>query len=235
MFRVAIIDDEYTDRKLLADYFIKLQSEIKEDIQISEYTSGDKYLYANDGKADLICLDILMEGKDGFSIAKEIRKKDENVLIIFITNMAQMAIRGYEVHALDFVIKPVTYYSFALKMKSAFDIIKKQRSKSVLLQTVDGARRVNAEDIYYIEVSDHYLLYHTKTGNYRQKASLREIEIQLTDLSFVRCNNCYLVNLKYVDCIEKDEVLVAGDWLKISRPRRKELLKSMANFMGGIT
>ena len=146
-----------------------------------------------------------------------------------------MAIGGYEVHALDFVIKPVTYYSFALKMKSAFDIIKKQRSKSVLLQTVDGARRVNAEDIYYIEVSDHYLLYHTKTGNYRQKASLREIEIQLTDLSFVRCNNCYLVNLKYVDCIEKDEVLVAGDWLKISRPRRKELLKSMANVMGGIT
>ena len=235
MIKIAIIEDDFKDRSLLLDYFKQLQNEVHEEINVSDFETGDRFLNQNDGTFDLICLDISMPGRDGYNTAKEIRKKDEDVIIVFITNMAQMAIRGYEVHALDFVLKPVNYYSFAMKMRSAINIIKKQKNKNILLSTQDQVIKINADELYYVEVRDHYLYYHTVSGNYKQKATLTELESKLTGLPFVRSNNCYLVNLKYVDRIEKDELLVAGDWLKISRPRKKELLKSLANYMGGIT
>lgn len=83
-------------------------------------------------------------------------------------------------------------------------------------------------------MSGHYLYYHTPEGVFTQKASMKEAEDKLTALSFKRCNNCYLINLKYVDCVNKDEIQIAGEWLKISRPRKKEFLQALANYMGGI-
>ena len=63
---------------------------------------------------------------------------------------------------------------------------------------------------------------------------MKEIEDRLEGLSFKRCNNCYLVNLKHVSSVDRDEIRVGGDRLKISRPRRKEFLQSLANYVGGI-
>ena len=234
MIKIAVVDDEYADRKLLLDYFGRLKSEICEETVVQEFRSGDDFLKDFEDSWDLICLDIDMEGRDGISTAARIRRQDTNVIIIFITNMAQMAIRGYEVQALDFVVKPLNYYSFALKMRNAMDIIGKRKSKNIAILTASGVYKIATDDLYYVEVSDHYLCYHTKKGNYQQKASLRELEERLAGLSFKRCNNCYLVNLKYVDCVEKDDLQIAGEWLKISRSRKKEFLQSLANYIGGI-
>ena len=98
-------------------------------LEIKTYCSGDVFLQQFDASYDLICLDIDMDGTNGIDTAKKIRQKDKEVLIFFVTNMAQMAIRGYEVRALDFIIKPVNYYSFAMKLLNALDIISNQRSK----------------------------------------------------------------------------------------------------------
>lgn len=73
-----------------------------------------------------------------------------------------------------------------------------------------------------------------RDGIHKQKISLKELEDRMEGLSFQRCNNCYLVNLKYVDCVNKDELRINGEWLKISRPRKKEFLQTLANYMGGI-
>ena len=148
--------------------------------------------------------------------------------------MAQMAIRGYEVRALDFIIKPVNYYSFAMKLLNALDIISNQRSKNIVLTTPRGMQIISSDELFFVEVDGHYLLYHTKHGEFCQKASLKDLEQQLEGLSFKRCNNCYLVNLKYVNGVEKEEVILQGEHLKISRPRKKEFLQALANYMGGI-
>ncbi len=165
-----------------------------------------------------------MEEMDGLRVAKQLRDKDNQVIIIFITNMAQMAIRGYEVQALDFIVKPVNYYSFAMKIKNAVHIIPMQ----------NGMRRISTDDLYYAEIRGHYLYYHTVDGVFRQKTSLKELEDKLAGLSFKRCNHCYLVNLKYVDCVNKDDLQINGEWLKISRPKKREFLQSLANYMGGV-
>lgn len=234
MIKIAIIDDEQEERERLLGYYQSLRAEVEDELDIHTYMSGNEFISRGDTSFDLICLDIDMEGMDGICTAKEIRKKDSQVIIIFVTNMAQMAIRGYEVQALDFVVKPVNYYSFAMKMTNAFQMLRNRRSRNIMLTTTGGMQKISSDELYYVEVNGHYLYYHTKDQVFRQKASLREIEDRLSGLSFKRCNNCYLVNLKYVNCVNKDDLKVGEDWLKISRPRKKEFLQSLTNYMGGI-
>ncbi len=234
MIRIAVIDDEKDERECLLGYFQRLKPDVREELEIRAFASGDIFFTQESGPYDLICLDIDMEGRDGISTAKEIRKTDTQTLIIFITNMAQMAIRGYEVQALDFIIKPVNYYSFAMKMTNAFNIIRNRKVRYIVLPGLGGMQRISTDELYYMEVEGHYLYYHTTKGVFQQKASMKEVEDKLAGLSFKRCNNCYLVNLKYVSAVNKDELQVGGEWLKMSRPRKKEFLQSLANYMGGV-
>ena len=235
MIRVAVVDDEKKERDTMEAYFQRFQQEMPEKIQVTCYSSGEEFLQDKQAAFDLICLDIELGGQDGIAVAKEIRKNDSNVIIIFITNIAQMAIRGYEVQALDFVLKPLNYFSFAMKMRTACSMINSRKVRSIVLTLPDGIQRISTEDLLYAEVSGHSLYFHTKSGVYKQKASLSELENRLEGMSFKRCNNCYLVNLRYVSRVKKDDILVGEDWLKISRPRKKEFLQSLANYMGGIS
>lgn len=235
MVRIAVVDDELQERETLFQYFKEVQKELGQELDVQVYESGDAFLDAYDFSFSLVCLDIDMDGRDGLETARELRSRDKDVTIIFVTNMAQMAIRGYEVQALDFVVKPVNYYSFAMKMRSALNIIGIKKSRNIVVPTPNGIQKISTDEVYYVEVEGHYLYYHTTLGEFRQKAPMKELEDKLEGLSFKRCNNCYLVNLKYVDCVNKDDIKVGGEWLKISRPRKKEFLQSLANYMGGIS
>jgi DNA-binding LytR/AlgR family response regulator len=234
MIKIAVVDDEQMERDTLKRYYLDLQQEICEELEVLLYSSGEDLLDKYDYSFDMICLDIDLPGKDGISMAKELRKIDEQVILLFVTNMAQMAVKGYEVQALDFIVKPINYYSFAMKMKNAINIINNKKHKNIIISTPGGFQKVSTSELYYVEVRGHYLYYHTLNGVFRQKASLKELEGNLTGLSFKRCNNCYLVNLRYIDLVDKDELQIAGEWLKISRPRKKEFLQSLANYLGGI-
>jgi len=234
MITVAIVDDEKRERDLLQKFFQKLAREVSEEVKLISCVSGEELLEKYNYSFDLICLDIDMPGLNGIETARKIRKKDEQVIIIFVTNMAQMAIQGYEVRALDFVIKPLHYYSFALKLRSAFQMINNRENRSIVLNTTSGIKKINTDDVYYVEVQRHHLYYHTSKGMFQQKTSLKDLEERLVGLSFKRCNNCYLINLKHVTGVDKDEVEIAGEKLKMSRPRKKEFLQTLAKYMGGI-
>ncbi|MGL5260204.1 MAG: LytR/AlgR family response regulator transcription factor [Lachnospiraceae bacterium] len=235
MIKIAIVDDEQIEREHLSYYFERIQQNIKEEIIIKTFITGEEFLFKMNQDFDIICMDIEMEGRDGIEIAKEIRKKDQDVMIIFVTNLAKMAIKGYEVQAFDFILKPINFYSFSMKIQNAMAIINNRKKRNIIINTANGMVKVSTNDIFYIEVEGHYVYYYSKKGTFKQKASLKELEKELEEVSFKRCNNCYLVNLKYVDCVQKDEVEINGKWLKISRPRKKMFLQSLANYMGGIT
>lgn len=135
MIKVAVVDDEQKEREGLQEFFHTLQKEVNEEIEVVLFPDGEKLLEGYDASWDLICLDIELGGTDGILIAKKLRKLDSKVILIFVTNMAQMAIRGYEVRALDFLVKPVNYYSFSLKMRSVINMIKRRKNRSIVLQT----------------------------------------------------------------------------------------------------
>ena len=233
MIHVAIVDDEENERHTLRENFSRLAEVTGMRIMCDLYESGVAFLDAYQAQYDIICLDIDMPYKNGIDTAVEIRKKDENVCILFVTNMAQMAVRGYEVKAFDFIVKPVNSYAFSLKLRNVLGTIEQRKNRSIVIRCPNGFRRIVTGDLLYVESEAHYIIYHTRFGNFRQKGSMKEAELRLEGLSFVLCNQSYLVNLNHVSAIQDDEVNVGEEWLKISRPKRKQFLEAVSKFIGG--
>lgn len=234
MTRVAIIDDEERERETLSDAFLRLSSELGVSIEPITFDSPTIFLADYDHSYDLVCMDIDMPEQNGVSAAHRLRELDADVPLVFVTNMAQMAIRGYEVRALDFILKPVNYYSLSMKMRSILTLIDNKRTRNLVFPTADGFISIKTDEIQYVEVRGHYLFFHTDQGLIRQRGSMREWEEKLEGLPFERCNNCYLVSMPRVSSVAGDEVRVGDDWLKMSRPKKKAFLESLADYMGGV-
>ena len=152
---------------------------------------------------------------------------------MFITNMAHYAIRGYEVDALDYVLKPVSYYSFEMKMKKVRRILTERQGSSVVLSSKGELRRIPVRSILYVEVRDHSLYYHTGEGEFSATGSMKKLEQELGPQGFARCNNCYLVNLMHVRAVSQEQATVGEAELKISRPRRKAFMQALSAYYGG--
>ena len=88
-------------------------------IELNIFTDGKQIVFDYEPVYDIILMDIEMPGLDGMSAAEKIRETDRDVIIIFITNMAQYAIKGYQVRARSYILKPVNYYSFEMELKEA--------------------------------------------------------------------------------------------------------------------
>ena len=220
--RVVVVDDEKKMRDEIADYLKTFEKEQKVSVIAQVYESPEDFLEHYQKDADLILLDVEMPGMDGISLARRIRQDDKEVLLMFITNMAQYALHGYEVEAIDYVIKPLGYQEFALKMKKA------------MLQTTDGIQPVAIEDILYVEVIRHYLQYHTTGQVYEVRGAMKEAEEELERYHFVRCNQSYLVNLAKVACLHGNTVTVGSDQLPISRNKKTAFVDALTRYIGGM-
>ncbi|MDD4184128.1 MAG: LytTR family DNA-binding domain-containing protein [Candidatus Izemoplasmatales bacterium] len=231
--RVAIVEDDIESMEILEKYLRRYEKENNVLIDIFKYKDGDEIATYYESKYDIILLDIEMKRLDGMSTAKIIREFDKEVIIIFITNMPQYAIKGYEVKALSFLLKPVPYFAFSQEISDSISKIESHKERSLLLTTKDGVVKVNVLDIYYVETMKHYLIVHEKNGDHTIKLPLKKIEEELKQGSFFRCNNCFLVNLDEVKSVKDDYVVVSDTELKISRPRKKDFLEALAKHFGG--
>ena len=145
MIRIAVVEDEEYYVNQLTGYLNEYQKTEKEELDITVYRDGDAVTAEYKSQFDIILMDIQMKFVDGMTAAEEIRKMDSEVVIIFITNMTQYAIRGYEVDALDYVLKPVSYFAFSQKLKRAVSRIKKRSSKYITLAVKGGVIRVDLD------------------------------------------------------------------------------------------
>jgi DNA-binding LytR/AlgR family response regulator len=233
-FHIAIVEDDDSCAETLAEYVRRYAAETGEEFDVTRFKDGDGIVENYAAVYDVIFLDIQMKIMDGMETAKYIRKLDKAVIIVFVTNMAQYAIKGYEVDALDFILKPVDKYSFALKMERALARISQNKENSLLINT-DTLESIVIQipAIQYVEVNGHYVIYHTRDGVYKQYSTLKKVEETLNNPNFVKCNRCFLVNLSYIESISKEEVIVAKERLIISRPQKKAFLNAFSDYIGG--
>ena len=233
VIRVAIVEDEREVREQLAEYLRRYERQFGRMFEVSLFEDGDEIVSDYRAVYDIILLDVQMRRMDGMAAAEAIRKVDKDVLLIFITNMAQFAIKGYAVDALDYVLKPVSYYSFEMKMKKVRRILAERQGNSVVLSSKGELRRIPVRSILYVEVRDHSLYYYTGEGEFSATGSMKKLEQELEPQGFARCNNCYLVNLMHVRAVSQEQVVVGETELKISRPRRKAFMQALSAYYGG--
>ena len=234
MLNIAVVDDERENRERLCGYIDRYAQENNLPLVVTDFADGAQIAQPYQGGFDIIFLDIEMPLLGGMTAAERIRAADPDVVLVFVTNLAQYAIRGYEVEAFDFVLKPVEYYPFSVKLGRAVRRVQSRRGKQLALQTPDGLRMVDSEQLLYLETRDRMLHYHTADAVYSVRGSLQKAEQELAGYHFARCNQCYLVNLKYVSGADNEFVTVAGEKLEISRRQRTAFFASMAGYVGGM-
>ena len=232
--RIAIVDDEGKIRTQLEGYLAQFARENHLSVECALLSSGDALLQEMDRGFDILLLDIEMDGIDGMSLARQIRMQSEKVIIIFITNMAQYALEGYEVQALDFMVKPVTYANFSFRMQRALRRLPKQEERYLLIKDGTVSYKLPISRIDYIEVLGHYLIYHIGEKEYKTRGTIREAQAQLNGCHFSRCHNCFLVNLSHVESVTATDVKVAGKSIPLSRYRKQEFMQELAAHMDSV-
>ncbi len=235
MIRIAIVEDDKNYQQELLAHLKTYEKENNEKFQISIFSDGDEIVEDYNAEFDLILMDIEMRFMDGMSAAEEIRKVDSEVVIIFITNMPQYAMKGYEVEALDYVLKPLTYFALARRIEKAIARIQKRTHKYLSIPIKGGIQKISVAKLSYVEIRDHDLIFHTLKETYYSKGTLGAIEEMLEGQNFFRCNKCYLVNLEYIEGLKNNEVIIGDEVIQVSRAKKKKLLDVLNQYMSEVS
>lgn len=234
-YTIAIVEDDKTSQRQLQQYLERYQRENDCSFEVFVFDDGMGIVTDYEARYDVIFLDVQMQLLDGLSAAHRIRKLDPDVILIFITNMAQFAIKGYEVDALSYLLKPVPYFSFSQELMRSLKRVD-SREKHYLLVPVDsGMKRLNVEKIFYIERDRHRIKIHTEPAVHSMVGTVKDATGELSGKGFVLCNSGYLVNLRHVTGIDDNRAVIANGYAKlsISRPRRTAFLQALTDYVGG--
>lgn len=235
MYNIAIVEDEEHALKRFKHQLERYKEQNHQDFQLFSFTNAINLLTNYAANYDIVFMDIELPHLNGMEAAAKLREQDADVLLIFITNMAQYAVQGYSVQAYDFIVKPLQYYDFEMKMNRAISHLNRKRDDVVTINAQDGIMRVSVSDITYVEVCGHQLLYHLtdRVLLSRGHKSLNAVEQDLKAFHLMRCNNCYLVNPLHITKVTGSSVFVGEEELAISRPKRKAFLNDLANYFEG--
>lgn len=233
MIRVAIVEDDAEVQGVLQEYVRRYTRQYGTEFEVTVFADGVDILEDYRAVYDIIFLDVEMKHLDGMTTAERIRQMDADVILIFITNMAQYAIRGYSVGALDYVLKPVPYFAFSQQLLKAVARLEKRAKHYLTVPVEGGLRRLDTASIYYLESEGHRVHFYTDEGDFSAPGALKAFEEKLADCPFARCNSGYLVNLAQVRELRQSTVQVGPCELQVSRPKRKAFLAALTDYIGG--
>ena len=216
-YKVAICDDSDADRRYIMDMVRSWASAAGHEVQIDGFPSAESFLfrYAGESDYDILLLDIEMGAMDGVTMAKELRKSNDTVQIIFITGYSDYISEGYEVAALHYLMKPVNEEKLCLVLDRAAE--KLAKNERILNFEVSGEMvRVPIYQIRYADVLGNYVTVHAQT-DVTVKMTLGELEKQL-DERFYRVGRSALVNLMQISRVTRAEIRL-NDGTAIPLPR----------------
>lgn len=234
-YSAVIVDDDSGYADYLEKCLVKYGAETGTQFSVRRFSRGESFLAAYSPPADIIFLDVeLGDGfLNGIDTAKELRKRDTMALLFFVSNMPQYAPKGYDVDAVDYILKPVNYNSLKIKLQKAERILRSRTGVPVKIRVKDGIRIVPSSDLMYVEVMGHDLVFRTADELISAYGTLSDREPELSAHDFARCSASCLVNLRYVRGLYGDEILVGTERKKIGRSKKKEFIARLNAYLGG--
>lgn len=210
---IAICEDDEKQLLINKHYIEQWASLRGKRVNILIYKNAESFLFNWNYEVhiDVVFLDIMMGQMSGMELAQHIRNKDEEISIIFITGESKYVFDGYKVRALDYLMKPVNREDvFHCLDIWASKNQKKERSHYILKKGKEFLK-VNYDDIYYFISFDHYVDMHTVEEVITFKEKIGQVEQELPQEQFCRCHRSYIVNLKYIDTIAKNEIILDNE------------------------
>ena len=217
MLRIAICDDMEAARLNLRMMLYRILN--REEPVIYEFSSGEgavKWLEKHSGEVDLFFLDIEMGKMDGMETARRIRQTDQNLALVFVTGYADYVFDGYQVGALDYLMKPVKEEKLRGVLQRLSEQLIVSAPQYYSFQNTQGTFRILKKDILYFYSDRRQVVLVTKSKEYPFYAKLDEVQ-QAIGKGFVRIHQRYLVHAEQVDFIETDRVTIGEISLPISR------------------
>ncbi len=233
MRNIAIVEDENQAAALLTGYIEEYSKRTGQQFHIDRFENGHAFLEQYKATYAVVFMDIQMPHCNGMDIAFQLRERDKTVSIIFVTNLSKYAQKGYEVDAVGYLMKPVSYYDFALKFKKGLDIYSMNEEQRVMVSISGGFCRISTDKLMYVEVAKHRLYYHLVDDVIEVTGALSKVEEELKQYGFMRCNQCFLINPKFVVSVKGYDVQVGNDTLTISRPRKSAFMEELTTWLAG--
>ena len=234
-YRVAIVEDDSEYSAYLEDCLNRYGAEREISFSIKTFTKGENILDNYRQIYDIVFMDIDLGDNflNGMETARKLRALDNMVLLIFVTNMPQYAPEGYDIDALDYCLKPINYSNLSVKLDKAIRVLSNRKGSPVRIKDKGGTRIVSSNDIMYIEVMGHDLIFHTVDEIIDSYGGLSERESELSGENFARCSASVLVNLSYVKGLYGDEIAIGNDRIRIGRSKKKAFLEQLNSYLGG--
>jgi len=230
MIRVAVCDDEPEVTEKINDSINSFLTDNKCSFTVEKYYSGESFV-ESEKKYDLIFLDIEMKELNGIETAQVIRSEDADVKIVYITSYTDYWRRAYRVHAFDFISKPFSDEDIHNVLKDFLRIYDVENEKTVQLRTADGAAVLKIKDILYFYIKDkekRKVIVNTSHGEYVSIESLKEIYEKLDNEEFYKAHKSYIVNLRYVQSMTKNNgggiIMTDGTNIPLAIKKQNECL-----------
>ena len=233
--RICLVDDESTQLDYLKVIIEKWANKNNTDVKLDFYHSAEEMLFESNQSYpfDMIVLDIQMGKMNGIELAKKIREIDRNIVIAFISGIADYVYEGYEVQAIRYILKPVKDDEVYKLLDYVLKHITKE--KNYLVISISGENiKVNYDDILYFESMGHYIIVHLEKEEFEYKYNISDLCHDLAESEFIRTHRSYVVNIKYLEKITKKECLLTNNiTVPLSRNSYKSVNMKFINYYKG--
>lgn len=235
MLKVLIVEDFPDDAALLEEELRRYGERhgLEFDVETSPLATA---LASGNRSFDLVFLDIELPGINGMEAAGLMRAYDTSTPIVFTTSLSQYAVRGYEVGAAGFIVKPVTQPKLEMCMDKIAGRLRRTGSERLVVPAGGGIRVIPVRDMRYVELVRHDLVFHLATQEepVRLRGTIKQVVDRISpDGPLLQVSSGCVVNMDYVRLVKGSEVhMEGGDVLPLSRARRRDVIDAFAAYMG---
>ncbi len=237
MLWIAVCDDVAIECSGMAKKIRDILEEMKVPCVIRQFYSG-RELTGSPDNFDIIFLDIIMDGLDGMRAAQIVRDKAFDKILIFMSGSREYVFDAYEVEAFWYLIKPVDEKKLKRVLQKAVLKIQSRSQEFIIVSRERQKRKLFLDDIYYFEIKGRLIDVHGPEGIFTYYEQIGVLERNLAGKGFFRCHKSYLINLKYVDVYNRQEItLDNGERIVIAKRRYEEFCREILKYMrenGGI-
>ncbi len=237
MLSIAVCDDEAIECCNMAKRIKEIMEEMKTPCIIRQFQSGRELLQAL-GSFDIVFLDIIMQDLDGMKTARFFRKQAFDKILIFISSSREYVFEAYDVEAFQYLLKPVDDRKLKKVLQKAVLKTESRSQEFIIVSRERQKKKIFLDDIYYFEIKGRVVDVHGTEGIFTYYEQIGELEEKLRDKGFFRCHKSYLINLKYVDGYNRQEVILeSGEKIVIAKRRYERFVQEMLEIMrknGGI-